>query len=60
MKAIKYIAVLVGIAGFIIALGAAGDNAMAIEEMVKRALIGCGMMVVGLFAAGMIDEKENA
>ena len=59
----KSIAILLGIIGFIIVLGTAGASdvgAIGIEEVVKRCFLGCGMMIVGIFAAGMIDEKENA
>lgn len=62
-KVCKSIAMLLGIVGFIVILGTAGASdvgAIGIEEVVKRCFCGCGMMVVGIFAAGIIDEKENA
>lgn len=58
----KSIAILLGIIGFIIVLGTAGASdvgTIGIEEVVKRLFWGCGMMIVGIFAAGIIDEKEN-
>lgn len=62
-KVCKSIAIAVGIIGFIIVLGAVGSGDVGdigIEEVVTRCFWGCGMMIVGMFTAGIIDEKENA
>ena len=62
-KVCKSIAMLLGVVGFIVILGTAGASdvgAIGIEEVVERCFWGCGMMLVGTFTAGIIDEKENA
>lgn len=62
-KVIKSIAGALAIVGFVLILGTAGlsdNNLIGIGEVVTRIFWGGGMMIVGIFTAGIIDEKENA
>lgn len=61
-KVIKCIAGAVAIVGFVLILGTAGlsdNNLIGIEEVVTRIFCGGGMMIVGIFTTGIIDEKER-
>ena len=62
MKVIKWIAVAVMAAGFILALGTAGSDevgAICFDVLIVRMFVALVMVIGGFFAAYLIEKKEN-
>ena len=59
----KWIAVVVGIIGFIIILGTVGASdagTIGSEEELTRCALGIVMMIIGTFTAYKIEQKQNS
>ena len=62
MKVIKYIAMAIAIAGFVLALGTAGADevgAICIDVIIVRIFVALAMVVGGVAVAYFIEKKEN-
>ena len=63
MKVIKWIAVAVMVAGFILALGTAGSDevgAICFDVLLVRIWVATAMVIGGFAVAYLIEKKENA
>lgn len=62
MKVIKYIAMAVAVAGFILALGTEGASDVGMvcfDTIIFRVFVALAMMVGGVAVAYLIEKKEN-
>lgn len=62
MKAIKWIAMAIAFAGFILALGTAGSDevgAICFDVLIVRIFVAMLMVFGGVITAYLIEKKEN-